>query len=73
MKLTKFETLHVQSLEAEKNYRVSKKLGEPADAMKHRSLREQASDIGIKVSASCKGGGELDHFVTLDFNFNYKI
>ncbi|XP_071808440.1 alpha-2-macroglobulin receptor-associated protein-like [Asterias amurensis] len=50
VKLTKFETLHVQSLEAEKNYRVSKKLGEPADAMKHRSLREQASDIGSKVN-----------------------
>ena len=42
----------MQSLEAEKEYRVSKKLGEPADAMKHRSLRERASDLGSKVSCN---------------------
>ncbi|XP_022087512.1 alpha-2-macroglobulin receptor-associated protein-like [Acanthaster planci] len=48
-KLTKFEDLQVQSLHAEKEYRVAKKLGETTDAKKHKSLRDEARELGNSV------------------------
>ncbi|XP_038060209.1 alpha-2-macroglobulin receptor-associated protein-like [Patiria miniata] len=48
-KIIKYEDVQVQSLHAEKQYRIAKKQGDSVDSLKHKTLRDEARELGNNV------------------------